>query len=220
MKDLIKNFGLLVMALLILFLIYKWQMAKIENNTYVENIKGNTDTIFVLKYLQPEKEYVNIIKPEKVYIYKTDTMKLDSIVIHERIVNTYIKDSMYSSFNIGYLTNFPNSEKLIQLNLTQKELGLSLVALDGQVINKKYPLNLVNYKYLYTDGNMTYKKKFNLSLSAAYYIRPMLNLHDINIDLSVKTNKINYIGGVNIFYYPKYNQTIGITPILGIKYNF
>lgn len=220
MKKIVNNLGLIIMVIVILFLIYKWQKASMEKEMYKNNIHSKTDTVYVPKYIKINNPYPDKVNPEKVTIYKTDTIKVDSIIIQDKIVTTYVEDSMYSKFNIGYLTNFPNAEKLIQLSLTNKKLDLSLVTLDGKVIDKSYPLNLINYKYLYTDGNLSYKKKYVLNLSAAYYIRPLLNLHDMNIDLSVKTNKINYMGGVNIYYYPNYNPNIGITPILGIKYNF
>lgn len=220
MKDLIKNIGLVVLGFVILFLIYKWQMAEKNEKIYINNIKGKSDTLYVNKYLTPEKEYVYTSIPTTVIKYKHDTVRLDSVVIKDKIIKTYLKDTLYSQFNMGYLTNYPKSEKLIQLSLTNKNLDLSLVTLNGEVISKSFIINTENYNYLYTNNNLTFKNKFRLCLSAAYYIRPVVNMHDINIDLSVKTGKLQYIGGMNLFYYPNYKTNIGITPILGIKYNF
>ena len=120
-------------------------------------------------------------------------------------------------FHLGILP------KLLQILSNRDKLSITTFNTDCKLITEEYSVNYFRYQYNYLDGKLTHKKtsflkRFNPV--AQYTIRPVHNFHDLDLGLKYNTSKFNYEAGLNINYYPKLRDNLGLDPYLRISYNF
>lgn len=187
---------------------------------YRYNDRILTDTIYINKPFTPNSSYNNHLNENQITIYKRDTIILDSVILSNDTITLVVHDTIYSKLSSNYLTLFPYAEKLIQLDLTSSKLDLSLLSTGGLTYTKTYNLELDKNNYRYVNGQMSFKRKYDFSINASYYIRPVVNYHDLNLLIFLKTGNFNYIGGINFYYYPNLKTSMGVTPIIGLNYKF
>ena len=183
------------------------------------NIK--TDTLYVDKYLPQLPDYKFVTLPGKVYFYKQkEGPPIDSASINKDTIKIYLRDTTEIVVKTSFLTLYPKQPKLIQFDLTKTKLKLDLFNSDGIEYREEYNINLDRNNYRYVNNSLSLKPKIvsRFEFNAEYYIRPIVNMHDMNLNISLKTGKISYIGGVNLYYYPKLDNSINLTPILGLRF--
>lgn len=218
MKNLI--ISLVILGLLGLSVYFINRTHELSNEVkLLENFtQGKTDTVYSTKTLKPLTEYKIIQVPTLVTYHHVDTVVVDSIIRLRDTIRIYSNGNTLD-YNDKFFTNFPTSEKLIQMELTHKKLNMSLVKTDGNVITKGYKINTDRYDYNYANNQLTTKKRpIKFVFEAEALARPFTNMYDINIWIGIKTGKFSYVGGINTFYYPGLRNSVGVTPILGVKF--
>lgn len=217
MKDFVTY---LIIGILLGLVIYQFTR---KNEVVVTKLVQHTDTVFVDKYLKPETEYKYIQVPEKVFVYKTDTVKIQEVVYKTDTLEIYLQDSTMLFYNPKFLTSYPESEKLINLKLTDKDLSMGLLTPHGNTYVREYPINTSLYRYNYVNNNLTYKKKSfwqKISPTSQFTIRPINNMYDLDLGLKYNTSGINYELGGNLFYYPNLKNNLGADFYLRLSYDF
>ena len=181
-----------------------------------------TDTIYVQEPYVPKPPLPIPVKPLVLTIYETIPIKVDSVIIKPEYIYVHTPEDIIK-YHKNFLTNFPKAPKLLDLHLNKTHIRLNTLTVDGRSQQQDFNIDLDHYNYQYQENGLSAKRvksDINFSFQAGYTIRPLRNLHDLNFIMSLKTSKINYIGGINLYYYPQFEQPVGITPILGITYNF
>lgn len=182
-----------------------------------------TDTIWVDKPFKPKIEYPNFQVPNTVFIYRVDSIPVERIEYRDRIITVVQKDSTRLEYNELFLTNHPKCSKLIQLLNDKNQLSLTTLNIQGEIHTEEYKVDYHRYRYNYVNGNLTYKKLpfyKRFKPVAQYTVRPLHNLHDLDLGLKYNTSKINYEAGLNINYYPGIKPNPGFDPYLRVSYNF
>lgn len=217
MKDFVTY---LIIGILLGVVIYQFSR---NDEVVITKLVQHTDTVFVDKYLKPETEYKYIQVPEKVFVYKTDTVKIQEVVYKTDTLEIYLQDSTMLFYNPKFLTSYPESEKLINLKLTDKGLSMGLLTPHGNTYVREYPINTSLYHYNYVNNNLTYKKKSfwqKISPTSQFTIRPINNMYDLDLGLKYNTSGINYELGGNLFYYPNLKNNLGADFYLRLSYDF
>lgn len=199
-----------------------------SDNNKTNGIKIDTiqfvDTIYVNQPYKPEYNFSDLIPPLLVIKYPVvDTVEIKSIEYHNDTIKLYYTDSAFLSVSPGFLTKYPNSDKLIQLLLTDKEMKLGLLDTDGEIFEKVYEVDTYNYSYNYIDNNLTrgskpFIKKIKPLSSITW--RPFNNLWDLDFGLKYNTRKFNYELGLNMFYYPTIKNNPSGDLYFKLSYNF
>lgn len=189
-----------MVGLALYFFLSKASTDKPEDYNYI------TDTIYVEKLNIP-KPYREKINPSKVEISQPSTPIGQIKIIHDTI-HIYSRDTIIV-YNPRFLNLYPESDKLIQLLLSENQLKLNLLSNQGLEYSESYPLDLSQYEYNYSQNDMTiqnipFRKRINPYSELTY--RPIHNLWDIDLGIKYKTSRINYKVGVNFYYYPSYNS--------------
>lgn len=158
-----------------------------------------------------------------VFLYQIDSVPIERIEYVDKVVTIIQKDSTKIEYNELFLTNYPKASKLLQILSNKDKLSITTFNTDCKLITEEYLVNYSRYQYNYLDGKLTYKKtsflkRFNPV--AQYTIRPVHNFHDLDLGLKYNTSKFNYEAGLNINYYPKLRDNLGLDPYLRISYNF
>lgn len=216
-----------LILVILLFLIFKQRESIKSLNLEIKNTSGKTDTVFKDRYFESPTPYKDIQIPKTLIVYKTRVDTVYSVRLSGDTITLYFKTNLNLNkqlqLNTQYLTQFPESDKLISLDLTKKKLSLGLVTLTGEVIEKIYPVDLNGYNYRYVNQTLTYKKKSiftKIKPTVEYMYRPLNNFHDVNIGLIYKTGLINYEIGLNGHHYNFKESQFGIDPYLRIKFEF
>lgn len=186
------------------------------------DLNNKTDTVYVNKYLPSKVEYKYITKPEEVIIYKDrEVIKWDTLRVQGDTITIYKDNQIFVEVKSNFLLLYPENPKLIGFDLSNKEISLDLLSKQGKEYTEKYKINTQNNSYRYINNQMSVKPKLisGLNISGEYYYRPLINYHDLNINLNLKTGKFTYIGGLNTYYYPEIEKKLNFTPIVGIRYN-
>lgn len=216
-SSLLKYLMIVTIAILIFSNLFK----NCNNRYTLEDVNNLTDTIYSVKYLPSLPEYKFITMPGKVYFYKPrEGPKVDSVTLNKDTIKLYVRDTLEIEVNTSFLTLYPNHSKLIQFELSKNNLKLDLFNKDGIEYREEYKINTDRNNYRYVDNRLSLEPKLisRFEFNSEYFIRPIENMHDMNLNLSLKTGRITYIGGLNLYYYPKLDNNINLTPILGIRY--
>ena len=182
--------------------------------TYIDDAKnamikeyGIQSSVVVAK---SDIQELDLIDDSKVEI-KTDTLRL------------YYQDSTYLDISSLFLTQYPKTDRLLQMLLDNNNLKLNLQNTKGEVYSKEFKINLNSYSYNYVNNKLTSKKvsfykKFDFFTELT--VRPFNNLWDLDLGLEYKTNKFNYTLGLNGFYYPNQKKNFGSDLFLRVRYKF
>lgn len=219
MKNVIVTTAFIFMALTILWL---WNR-NCELKYNFENYTKKPDTVWYNKPFKPEYEYPVFNIPSMVFVYQTDTLSIDRVEYVDNIVTITKVDSVKVEYNGQFLTNYPDSPKLLQILSDKNKLAVSTFNTDCNLTTQEYHVNYDRYSYNYQNGNLTSKKKSffqRFEPVAEYTLRPFNNLHDFNLGLKYNTTKFNYEAGLNLNYYPKLNDGVGADLYLRVQYNF
>ena len=187
------------------------------------NQKEKTDTIWVDRPFTPEPEFKEPVKPENVTGYRIDTITITDIQLQHDTVFITLEDSTKLQVSTLFLTQYPNTSRLLQLLLSEDKLNLSLQNTLGEVFTEEYKLDLQNCSYNYLENAMTQnRKKFIKKIHpyAELQFRPINTLIDVNLGLKYKTSKTNYEIGLNGFYYPRQSKKLGADIYLKLNYEF
>lgn len=219
MKNVILTSAFIFMALTILWL---WNRNS-ELSQDLKNSSHRIDTVVVNNPFVPKVEFNKIQLPRMVFLYRVDSVPIERIEYVDRVVTIIQKDSTKIEYNELFLTNYPQAPKLLQILSGGDKLSITTFNTDCKLTTEEYSVNYFRYQYNYLDGKLTYKKtsflkRFNPV--AQYTIRPVHNFHDLDLGLKYNTSKFNYEAGLNINYYPKLRDNLGLDPYLRISYNF
>ena len=146
-----------------------------------------------------------------------------NIIYHNDTIKLLYPDSSFISVSPQFLSQFPNSSKLIQFLLTDTDLKLGLLNTDGKLFEKVYSIDTEKYSYNYFEDNMTQKRKSlikRFSPLTELQWRPFNNLWDLNLGLKYNTSKFNYELGLNLFYYPRIKTNPGTDLYFKLSYQF
>lgn len=218
MKNTVITLAFIFMALTIFWLWNRNSELKNDLNNY-----NPPDTVWYNKPFKPETKYPNFNIPSMVFLYRVDTVPIDRIEYRDNVVTITKVDSVKIQYKDRFLTNYPSSPKLLQILTGNNKLSISIFDTNCNVITQEYKVNYSLYSYNYQDGNLTSKKKSfikRFNPVAEYTFRPLSNLHDFDLGLKYNTTKFNYEAGLNINYYPKWNNGIRTDLYLRVQYNF
>ena len=152
-----------------------------------------------------------------------DTIEILNLIYHNDTIKLLYPDSSFISVSPQFLSQFPNSSKLIQFLLTDTDLKLGLLNTDGKLFEKVYSIDTDKYSYNYFEDNMTQKRKSfikRFSPLTELQWRPFNNLWDLNLGLKYNTSKFNYELGLNLFYYPRIKTNPGTDLYFKLSYQF
>ena len=152
-----------------------------------------------------------------------DTIEILNVIYHNDTIKLLYPDSSFISVSPQFLSQFPNSSKLIQFLLTDTDLKLGLLNTDGKLFEKVYSIDTDKYSYNYFEDNMTQKRKSfikRFSPLTELQWRPFNNLWDLNLGLKYNTSKFNYELGLNLFYYPRIKTNPGTDLYFKLSYQF
>jgi hypothetical protein len=219
MKNVILTSAFIFMALTIFWL---WNRNS-ELSQDLKNSSRRVDTVVVNNPFVPKVEFHKIQLPRMVFLYRVDSVPIERIEYVDRVVTIIQKDSTKIEYNELFLTNYPKAPKLLQILSNRDKLSITTFNTDCRSATEEYTVNYSRYQYNYLDGKLTYKKtpflkRFNPVIQ--YTLRPVHNLHDLDLGLKYNTSKFNYEAGLNINYYPKLRDNLGLDPYLRISYNF
>lgn len=216
-----KSFFLGIVFSLIVFLVILIFKKSKHNN---ESDITKTDTVFINKPIELEPEFKFIEVPYLVTKYlPSDTVKISKVEIKTDTLRLYYQDSTYLNISSLFLTQYPKTDRLLQMLLDNDNLKLNLQNTKGEVYSKEFKINLNSYSYNYVNNKLTSKKvsfykKFDFFTELT--VRPFNNLWDLDLGLEYKTNKFNYTLGLNGFYYPNQKKDFGSDLFLRIRYKF
>lgn len=219
MKNVILTSAFIFMALTIFWL---WNRNS-ELSHDLKNSSRRVDTVVVNNPFVPKVEFHKIQLPRMVFLYRVDSVPIERIEYVDRVVTIVQKDSTKIEYNELFLTNYPMAPKLLQILSNRDKLSITTFSTDCKLITEEYSVNYSRYQYNYLDSKLTYKKtsflkRFNPVVQ--YTLRPVHNFHDLDLGLKYNTSKFNYEAGLNINYYPKLRDNLGLDPYLRISYNF
>lgn len=219
MKNVILTSAFIFMALTIFWL---WNRNS-ELSHDLKNSSRRVDTVVVNNPFVPKVEFHKIQLPRMVFLYRVDSVPIERIEYVDRVVTIIQKDSTKIEYNELFLTNYPLAPKLLQILSNRDKLSITTFSTDCKLITEEYSVNYFRYQYNYLDGKLTHKKtsflkRFNPVVQ--YTLRPVHNFHDLDLGLKYNTSKFNYEAGLNINYYPKLRDNLGLDPYLRISYNF
>lgn len=182
-----------------------------------------TDTVFIDRPLKPEPGYKDTIGPEVIYNYIIDTVPVADIKVLHDTVFIKLQDSGSLQVSTQFLTQFPTTDRLIQLLLDEDVLRMSLQNTSGSVYTKEYQISLDKFSYNYVGNSMTTKKKSFFKKFSPYtelQYRPFHTMVDLNLGIKYNTNTFKYEFGVNTFYYPTILDKVGFDVFFKINYTF
>ena len=96
-------------------------------------------------------------KPITIYKYRTDTSALDSlkmVIYQNEILIKGLKEEV--KISMDFIKYFAKNPKLVELNLTRDTLAMSLLHIDGNIIQNVYPVFLNNFAYRWTYNRLTH----------------------------------------------------------------
>ena len=196
---------------------------KIEVISMMDSIRVDT----VYKPFIPIKPYKQISPPRIITLYKySDPIVIERIEHHTDTVTVYIRDSVTREkfdFNKNFLIQYPYSPKIIQMLLDDNNLSFNLLFPNGESTQYKYYIKPDQYKYHFNGISLTNERKSffkKISPFVSYRIRPINNLHDLDLGIKYNTSKFNYEMGINGYYYPNLNRNPGWDIFFKVEYNF
>ena len=103
------------------------------------------DTVYIDKPFVPEEPFDEPKEPEVIYVHTLDTIEILNIIYHNDTIKLLYPDSSFISVSPQFLSQFPNSSKLIQFLLTDTDLKLGLLNTDGKLFEKVYSIDTDKY---------------------------------------------------------------------------
>lgn len=218
-----KNWVILILLALTIYLCFLiFQGRKKSQGLLPSDTVIITDTIYL-----PPKEYQEV-KPYK-----------DSQIPHKIII--YRDPDLGDTENDSDRTNLLSNQSILHYDSLSPNLGPSLYDSISQILIKnnwlelttkntldstykirKFKIDPNQYNYNWVNNELTYKKKLNLKLipyiSGSY--RPFNKFTDLNAGLVLETKKFNYNLGLNLFYYPSLQKSVGKDLQISITYKF
>lgn len=180
-----------------------------------------TDTLYRdPKDYQEVKPFENKQKPSALIIYHQDPDK-SAIKNNQDRTNLLSPSDSFSKFadSLGPILYDSISQILIKNNLLELTTKNTL---DSTYKIRKFNIDTQQYNYNWVNNQLTYKKKFNLKLipyiKGSY--RPFNQFTDLNAGITFETKKFNYNLGVNLFYYPSLQKSVGKDLEISITYKF
>ena len=219
MKNVILTLAFIIMALSIFWL---WN----RNSELRHDLKNSTnqpDTVWVNKPFVPKVEFPKIQLPSMVFLYQIDSVPIERIEYVDRVVTIIQKDSVKVEYNELFLTNYPQAPKLLQILSSRDKLSITTFNTDCKLFTEEYQVNYDRYQYNYSDGKLTNKKTSLIKRFdpvVQYTIRPVHNMHDLDLGLKYNTSKFNYELGFNLFYYPRIKTNPGTDLYFKLSYQF
>lgn len=193
----------LILALGTIYLCFRNIQLKKQLENYIPKVVSKIDTVYLDKPFKVEAPYKEVSSPTKVSVYKKGL---------EKDTSSQDKDSSSQS-----------KDSVVQFKLDKSTLDLTLYNLsDSTVHTNKYHIDLDKYKYIYSNGVLTQKKKLNLKLYPYLQakVRPINQFYDLSGGISLKTNNITYSIGVDLGYYPSFSDKLQKDVELSVTYNF
>lgn len=219
MKNVILTLAFIFMALTIFWL---WnQNSELKDD--LENIHHQPDTVWINKPFVPKVEFPKMQLPSMVFLYQIDSVPIERIEYVDRVVTIIQKDSVKVEYNELFLTNYPQAPKLLQILSSRDKLSITTFNTDCKLFTEEYRVNYDRYQYNYLDGKLTHKKTSFLKRFdpvVQYTIRPVHNMHDLDLGLKYNTSKFNYEAGLNFNHYPKLRDNLSLDPYIRVSYSF
>ena len=187
----------LILALGTICLCFRNIQLKKQLESYTPQVISKIDTVYLDKPFKVEAPYKEVSAPSKVTVYQQGLEKDTS--------------------------TFQTKDSVVQFKLDKSTLNLTLYnQIDSTVHTDKYDLNLDKYKYFYSNGILTQKKKLNLKLFPYIQakVRPINQFYDLSVGLSLKTNHFTYSIGFDLGYYPKLSDKLQKDLEASVTYNF
>ena len=181
------------------------------NNYQTQYVIDSLTLSKLLGSIQPTKGEV-YVKPIVITNYIIDSIsqinyhiKLENDKL--KLINENLKDSL--EINKRFLTISPKSSKLLLSTVAIDTLSYMLLDITGQVTNKKYPINLNQFSYKFTNDSLfatklnktneninSKKKSLGLNIQTGYeilYSKPF-----IGVEIEKTLWKINFSSELNI----------------------
>lgn len=177
-----KTFSIINAIISLLLLVGFIMYMKYKKPKTVPDMNYKTRIVYVDVPYEVKVPYVNGTKPITIIKYRTDSSKLDSLkmVVYDQGIEIQGLEERVriSAEFIKYHTRNP---KLIELDLCRDTLSLSLLHIDGNIVQNVYPIFLDHYAYRWTYNQLTHT--------------------DLPPPTLEKTNFINFLvgGGVDAF---------------------
>ena len=115
-----------------------------------------TDTEYVDKPFYIDKPYPVKTPPREVVINTPapPPERFEVEVVPDSLI--LLINDLRVQLNNAFLYQYPNNPKLVQLDLSQDTMSLSILQVDGTVHTNDYPLFLQQFKYRWAEGSMTH----------------------------------------------------------------
>lgn len=182
---------------------------------------GETDTVYVSRFFDREIDFEFDQIPERVFVFFSDTTEVERVILKTDTLTVYQKDSSSIQYSTLFLTQYPESSKLIQMTLSDK-LRMTMINPQGNIYQEVYSIDLDRFKYSYS-SHLTYQKKSfwkRWTPFAQLQVRPFHSWIDLDFGLIYKTSNLQYEFGINGFYYHHLNNPVGADLFLRMRYEF
>ena len=208
-----------VLVLLIVFLIFSIVRIKKQYGNIPEKVI--TDTVYVSRFFEREPDFKFTQIPERVFVFFSDTTEVEKVVLKTDTLIVYQKDSSSIQYSTLFLTQYPESSKLIQMNLSDK-LKITMLNPQGRIYQEVYPIDLNCFDYSYS-SHLSYQRKSFWKRWTPFVqlqVRPFHSWVDLDLGLNYKTSNLQYEFGINGFYYHHLNNPLGADLFLRLRYEF
>lgn len=176
-----------------------------------EIVKYNyiTDTVYQDRPYRVNKLIIKETPPITLTKWKTDTVKVEIEVIPNYLLVKL--DSLKDSLKISqqFLAKYPHNNKLIDFNLNKDSFDIALLDTGGNILSKKYPIDLNHYRYQWYNNDLHHKKipykdprkksDFKaLYLSMGY--EPFLKAPSLDLSYNLNINRFKLGSSATMFF--------------------
>lgn len=204
---------LLVVTIIQCFLIFRDREG--ESLTYLSSQSITTpDTIFLpVSDYQEVKPFKVTVIPNKVTLFRNSDLSGDSLLI----------ELPYTSIDSLDLQSSSKFDSISQIILKNDWLQLTTKnTLDSSYKVVKFKIDPLQYNYNWVNNQLSSEKRFkpriNPYIRGSY--RPFNKFWDLNSGIRLETKKLNYNLGINLFYYPSLQKSVGKDLEISITYKF
>lgn len=219
-KNWINILAIIIILIIENLVIYRMGVRKAKID--IHPVQGRTDTVYMSKPFQVSKSLKHLELPKYLLLYPpaSEPEVITQVIMKHDTVEFQLNTGNSLSVNSNFLTQYPDTERLIQLSFDNKRLDLTTQDTSGKVSTKGYELDLQKYRYLYHSKEMTKDKVRLINLRPVLYTtyRPFNQMLDLNLGLAHQSKKLSYEVGVNAFYYPKFQNHLGKDLYLKLQY--
>lgn len=224
----IKNLSIIILSLLTIYFCFRsiYLNHKLNSDTgYIRTTSSVPDTVYKnLDEFKKVEPFNNGMIPTKVTLFKNpESNSYDSVsyATHADDTLSPMTGTNYGGYSSGFL-----GDSIYQFLLSKDFLSLTFKnVIDSTYKIEDYPIDLDNYAYNWVDGKLTVKEVGNkINLKLVPYIqgkyRVFNNFWDLSSGISLETKRFNYNLGVNLFYYPSLQKSLGKDLEISITYKF